>query len=173
MVCQGVTTLPCGSTARSFLSTLLSFLAAVAVLAVPAETQTTATLSGTVTDTTGAILRRAKIILTNESTRDTRKIQSNQSGYFTFAGIYPGTYTVFISAQGFRDWQKTGTTTSSSSGLAMNTSGRTSGPQRRCNPMCRRRPCGRETSAHPTRQTRPCARALAASPRVRPTSAIT
>ena len=108
MARQGVTTLSCGSAARSYLSALLSVLVAVAVLVIPAKPQTTASLSGTVTDTTGAILPGAKVTLTNEGTRDTRETQSNQSGYFTFAGLYPGSYTVHISAQGFRDWQKTG-----------------------------------------------------------------
>jgi hypothetical protein len=110
MARQGVITLSRGSAARSYLLALLSVIVAVAVFVIPAKPQTTASLSGTVTDTTGAILPGAKITLTNEGTRDTRQTQSNESGYFTFAGLYPGSYTVYISAQGFRDWQKTGVT---------------------------------------------------------------
>jgi hypothetical protein len=64
--------------------------------------QTTASLSGTVQDQSGALIPNAHVVLTNNATQDKRALESNSSGYFTFAGIIPGTYTVEITAAGFR-----------------------------------------------------------------------
>jgi len=64
--------------------------------------QTTASLSGNVQDASGAIIANAHVILTNVASKDKRELDSNAAGYFTFAGIVPGTYSVEISAPGFR-----------------------------------------------------------------------
>jgi hypothetical protein len=68
--------------------------------------QTTASLSGTVTDPTGAVIPGATVAITNNASKDQRKIESNGAGYFTFAGLIPGTYTVEITAQGFRGFRQ-------------------------------------------------------------------
>ncbi len=65
-------------------------------------------LSGTVFDTTGAVIPRANITLTNEATKIDRHTVSNADGYFSFAAIPPGSYTVIISAQGFAPWKTKG-----------------------------------------------------------------
>jgi hypothetical protein len=64
--------------------------------------QTTASLSGNVQDKSGAVVANARVVLTNVDTKDRRELQSNPSGYFTFAGIVPGSYVIEISATGFR-----------------------------------------------------------------------
>jgi protocatechuate 3,4-dioxygenase beta subunit len=61
-----------------------------------------ATLSGTVYDTSGAIIPRAEITLTNQATGDGRRTVSNEYGYFAFASIVPATYAVRVSLQGFK-----------------------------------------------------------------------
>ncbi|MBB5055608.1 hypothetical protein HDF16_000277 [Granulicella aggregans] len=68
--------------------------------------QTTASLSGTVTDATGAVIPGATVAITNNASKDQRKIESNGAGYFTFAGLIPGTYTVDITANGFRGFRQ-------------------------------------------------------------------
>jgi hypothetical protein len=70
------------------------------------EAQTTASLSGNVVDTTGAVIPGATITLTNTASRDKRDVTSNSSGYFTFAGVTPGTYSVQIAAPGFRGFRQ-------------------------------------------------------------------
>jgi len=82
----------------------------LAALAVQGWAQTTASLSGTVADATGASIPGAKVTLVNEGSKDARVVTSNGTGYFTFAGLLPGTYTVTIAAQGFRGWQQAGIT---------------------------------------------------------------
>lgn len=69
---------------------------------------TTGSLSGTVTDTTGAVIPNATVTLVNESTNDTRATVSNGTGYFTFAAVQPGTFTVSVTAKGFGPWKQTG-----------------------------------------------------------------
>lgn len=96
------------STARSIWLWLV--LALVAMCGVHAFAQTTGTLSGTVTDQTGAVIPGAKVTLLNQATHDARTTVSNGSGYFTFAGITPNVYTVSVSAANFESWQKTNIT---------------------------------------------------------------
>jgi len=62
--------------------------------------------SGTVQDPTGAVVTGATITLLNQTTADTRKTVSNDRGYFTLAGVEPGTYTVTIQAKGFKGWKQ-------------------------------------------------------------------
>src|SRR5438270_13499992 len=62
---------------------------------------TTATLGGTVTDVSGAVVPNAQVQLTNELTRDARTTRSNGSGVFTFSAVPTGDYDIQIMAQGF------------------------------------------------------------------------
>ena len=86
---------------------LLLFLAAGLAGVVPLlQAQTTASLSGNVVDATGAVIPGAKVTLTNNASGDKHDVTSNSSGYFTFAGVIPGTYTVDIAAPGFRGFRQ-------------------------------------------------------------------
>ncbi len=69
---------------------------------------TTATLGGTVTDPTGAIIPKAHILLKNEQSGDQRTSVSNDSGVFSFSAVPTGNYDVTITAQGFRRFGQTG-----------------------------------------------------------------
>lgn len=83
--------------------TLLLFLASCIVHIAPSlYAQTTASLSGNVVDSTGAVIPNATVTLTNKASGDKHDVTSNSSGFFTFAGVIPGTYTVDIAAHGFR-----------------------------------------------------------------------
>jgi hypothetical protein len=68
--------------------------------------QTTASLSGNIQDSSGALVPNAHVVLTNVATKEKRELESNASGYFTFAGIVPGTYSVEISGSGFRGFRQ-------------------------------------------------------------------
>jgi hypothetical protein len=71
----------------------------------PAPTQVaTGTLSGTVTDTSGAVIPDAEILLINQATNVSRQTLSNGVGYFSFVAIQPGVYTVTIKVTGFQPW---------------------------------------------------------------------
>jgi hypothetical protein len=70
--------------------------------------QSTGTLTGTVYDQAGAVVPKANVELVNDSTGDTRKTTSNESGYFSFGTVQPNNYTVRISAAGFKSWKQSG-----------------------------------------------------------------
>ncbi|QHN05358.1 TonB-dependent receptor [Granulicella sp. WH15] len=85
---------------------LLAVLLLVLGYTLNAKAQTTASLSGIVQDVTGAVIPNAHIVLTNAATEEKRELNSNASGFFTFAGIVPGTYAVDITANGFRGFRQ-------------------------------------------------------------------
>ena len=93
----------------SVLSACLLVPAGISILPVPAFAQvTTASLSGTVTDQTGAIVPNAVIKLRNSLSGDTRSGKSNNSGFFTFAGVSSGDYSATISSPGFQELVESG-----------------------------------------------------------------
>src|SRR5256886_14367016 len=66
---------------------------------------TTATLTGTVFDVSGAVVADAAVILKNDASGDLRSTVSNGEGYFTFAAVPPGTYAITIEKVGFSIWE--------------------------------------------------------------------
>lgn len=83
------------------------FLAVFAVLVLTpaiahAQGSSTATVTGTVTDQKGASVPGAAIELVNVATNESRTQRTNDTGYFTFVSVPPGTYRVSIKKDGFR-----------------------------------------------------------------------
>ena len=66
------------------------------------------TLTGIVTDPSGAVVPQAKVSLKNEGSGDLRRTVSNADGFFTFAAVPAGTYEVSIEAAGFLTYQVSG-----------------------------------------------------------------
>ncbi len=66
------------------------------------QTNTTA-LSGVVTDSTGAVVPSASIVITNPASGFTQKETSKSKGEYSFDQIAPGTYQVRVSSPGFSD----------------------------------------------------------------------
>src|SRR5215471_21201485 len=86
---------------RSIFSSLsILFLLA---LQIPAHAQMgNATLSGTVTDTSGAAVVGAQLTLTNKAQQFEQKFISNDRGEYTFRNLTPGTYDLSITMAGFQ-----------------------------------------------------------------------
>ncbi len=61
----------------------------------------TASINGTVNDTTGALVRGAGITLVNASTGTKRATESNSDGAYAFIDVAPGRYTLSVSKAGF------------------------------------------------------------------------
>lgn len=95
--------------ARSLWGALSLFLALFAGSPVVAQTFS-ASIGGTVTDPTGAVVVGAKLQLQNTSTKDTRLETSDQSGAYHFTNLLPGTYQISAAAPGFKDFLQTGMT---------------------------------------------------------------
>jgi hypothetical protein len=63
---------------------------------------TNASLSGTVTDPSGAVIPGANLKLTNEATGFQLSFVSNEAGEYTFRNITPGKYDLSVTATGFK-----------------------------------------------------------------------
>jgi hypothetical protein len=70
--------------------------------------QDTSSLTGTVTDSTGAVVSGARVVLTNPSTGTTRKQVTNSAGQYVAAALQPGTYDLTVTAPGFRTYKTAG-----------------------------------------------------------------
>jgi Carboxypeptidase regulatory-like domain len=85
--------------------TLCCALALLVVLSTTflAQGQSTyGSISGVVTDPTGAAVLGADVTLTNVSTSEKRTQQSGADGLFTFVNLFPGVYRIDIEKQGFK-----------------------------------------------------------------------
>ena len=71
---------------------------------VRAQISSTATLNGSVKDTTGAAVPGAKVTITNEGTGVSTETASNTDGSFVMAGMPVGSYRVSIAKEGFRTY---------------------------------------------------------------------
>jgi hypothetical protein len=60
------------------------------------------TVSGTVTDSSGAVVADAAVSLDDVSTNSSRPTTTNDKGYYVFPYVNPGTYNVSITKTGFR-----------------------------------------------------------------------
>jgi len=60
------------------------------------------TITGTVADSTGAVVPKARVIVTNLATKLVSESQSNDAGGYTAASLPVGPYTVRVEKEGFR-----------------------------------------------------------------------
>jgi len=89
--------------------TLLCAMLFLSLLGPQASAQSMfANLSGTVTDTSGAVLPGAKITIQDANSKASRIVTSNSSGYFSVPDLPAGSYNVIAEAKGFRKWVATG-----------------------------------------------------------------
>jgi len=62
----------------------------------------TGEMSGTVTDSSGAVVPGASVTVTSESTGATRTVESGSSGDFVLTALSPGQYSVKVEKAGFQ-----------------------------------------------------------------------
>lgn len=80
---------------------LLTLLFAISGAAFGQE-ETAATVTGQVTDSTGGILKGATVVITNDTTRQERRLQTNDDGQFVITPLVPGTYTLTVEQANFK-----------------------------------------------------------------------
>jgi hypothetical protein len=74
----------------------------------PTFSQTgTATVTGTVTDSSGALVTQADVTLTHTSTGITRASKTSDVGIYYFGAVPIGSYTIKVTKQGFDAWAGT------------------------------------------------------------------
>lgn len=81
------------------------FVFSLFVLAAFAQTET-GQIVGTVTDASGAVLPAATVTAKNVNTGATRNSTTNESGFYTFTNLPPGSYEVTVNAQGFAPYRQ-------------------------------------------------------------------
>src|SRR5467141_887635 len=88
-------------------------LAAVLILVIlssaPSSAQVSgATLSGTVTDSSGGVVPDSRVVITNVATGVITTVTTNSDGFYTAANLLPAEYNVTISAKGYTTQERTG-----------------------------------------------------------------
>ena len=86
-----------------------------------AQSTSTGTVAGSVTDPSGAVVTGATIMLTDTATKSSRNVTTNEAGRYIFVDVTPGAYDVSISKQGFST-TKTQTQVSIGSTVTLNLS---------------------------------------------------
>ncbi|MDX1981166.1 MAG: carboxypeptidase regulatory-like domain-containing protein [Bryobacteraceae bacterium] len=99
---------------------VFSVLALVFLISVGAYAQqTTGTVTGTVTDRSGAVIAGAEVKLTNPSTGITRAAQSDEGGNFRFLQLPLGVYSLETSSAGFKAFRREGIVVEADRSLAV------------------------------------------------------
>lgn len=83
----------------TFIALALCFAFSGLVLA---QEETSATITGQVTDSTGSAVANASIVVTNTATGQTRTIQANEEGNYSVFPLIPGAYTISVEQPGFK-----------------------------------------------------------------------
>src|ERR1700761_316321 len=65
------------------------------------------TLTGEVTDPSNSVVVNAEAPLTNNSSHMVRQATTNQTGFYTFTSVVPGTYTLTLEANNFARYENT------------------------------------------------------------------
>src|SRR5258706_14391547 len=84
---------------------LCSFMLLAFTLPALAQSTTDGAISGTVYDSSGAVVPGAKVTVHNNGTNAEQIATADSSGYFRLAQLQPASYTVNISASGFAPYK--------------------------------------------------------------------
>ncbi|MGB9028982.1 MAG: carboxypeptidase-like regulatory domain-containing protein, partial [Acidobacteriaceae bacterium] len=93
-----------GKNTRSASRMLALLFASLLLFAAPAlHAQFGGSLNGTVTDTSGAVIPGATVVLTNPATQAAKTTTTNATGFYTFTELAPANYTLKVTANGFKE----------------------------------------------------------------------
>src|SRR5579862_2375101 len=81
---------------------LLFILVSAMLFVVEAQTPNGGTLSGRVTNSTGANIPNAAVTVINLSTNTSQRVLTSSDGTFSVGGLQPGTYRVDVETEGFK-----------------------------------------------------------------------
>ena len=104
---------------RGFLVCVMLVLVVLASTPVYAQVAG-ATLSGTVTDASGAAVPNAKVSIKNSATGVARDVTTDSAGFYSVPNLLPGVYDITVGAAGFSSSVQTGLTLSVGASKALN-----------------------------------------------------
>src|SRR5579864_3119295 len=96
------------STAKISKMVLAACVFAASVTSVLSQGSYRAQVRGTIADSSGAVIRGARVTITEIGTNVAASDQTNDKGEYYFTGLRPSTYSIKAEAQGFRAQEKTG-----------------------------------------------------------------
>lgn len=94
---------PCAISRIARLSLLWSLLCLLSLSPLHAQLSN-ATIKGTISDPSGAIIPQAAVELTNLGTSEHRETKTSETGAYVFTALPPGEYSVKVVASGFSEW---------------------------------------------------------------------
>ena len=86
----------------------LLLLALISFIALPVRADTVGSISGTVTDQTGAVIPDTTVTALNLDTTVQQTTKTNGSGFYNFAALPVGRYEIEILREGFQPYKRTG-----------------------------------------------------------------
>jgi hypothetical protein len=90
-------------------SSFAKFLALVLLFVAGAVAQeTTGGIQGTVKDPSGAVVPHARVVVSGSSLVGSKEVETDGSGYYRFANLPPGSYTITVTATGFKTFKREG-----------------------------------------------------------------
>ena len=91
------------------MKSLFAIVLAVMLLAAPCAWSQTSMgqVSGTVRDTSGAVIPDTPVVLVNTATNITSKTTTNQVGFYMFPGVVPGNYSLSVEMAGMQKFEGT------------------------------------------------------------------
>ena len=104
---------------RGLLGYVMLVLAVLASTPVHAQVAG-ATLSGTVTDASGAAVPNARVSVKNSATGVVREVTSDSAGFYSVPNLLPGVYDTTVEVAGFSSSVQTGLTLSVGASKALN-----------------------------------------------------
>jgi hypothetical protein len=105
---------------RSMMPLVLPLFAVLLLFCGSVLGSVTASISGTVTDASGAAIVGAAVTATNVDTGIVQTLHTNQQGYFTFPSLALGHYDVDVQQSGFRPFRETGVLLDVNSAVTVN-----------------------------------------------------
>ncbi|HZR67148.1 MAG TPA: carboxypeptidase-like regulatory domain-containing protein [Terriglobales bacterium] len=96
------------NTAKFSRALLVALAVCVSAIALFAQGTYRSQIRGVVSDSSGAVVRDAKVTITESGTNITSSIKTNDKGEYFFTSLRPSTYSVKVEAQGFRPEEQTG-----------------------------------------------------------------
>jgi len=87
---------------------LLTLIACVALFPTSTWAGSSGSVSGTVTDSSGAVLRNASVTATNLDTQVEYRVTTNDTGFYSFPDLPVGRYDIAVENAGFRSYRRSG-----------------------------------------------------------------